>query len=195
MNAADEPASDAQIGVLKTSSVYTGQFDPNQNKVVVEEELDRVTCPLRMNSLIVSRMNTPDLVGAAGLVTEAPSNVFLPDRLWQVAICDAVPEYIYLWTLSSLYRGQIQSVCTGTSSSMKNLTQDQFGSLIVCCPPYDEQIEIVEIVKQETAKFNTLTAEAQRAIDLLQERRTALISAAVTGQIDVRGLANQDAAA
>ena len=38
----------------------------------------------------------------------------------------------------------------------------------------------------ETAKFDTLTAEAQRAIALLQERRTALISAAVTGQIDVR---------
>ena len=38
-------------------------------------------------------------------------------------------------------------------------------------------------------KFDTLTAEAQRAIDLLQERRTALISAAVTGQIDVRGAA------
>jgi type I restriction enzyme S subunit len=38
-----------------------------------------------------------------------------------------------------------------------------------------------------SAKFDTLTTEAQRAIDLLQERRTALISAAVTGQIDVRG--------
>ena len=40
----------------------------------------------------------------------------------------------------------------------------------------------------ETAKFDALTAEAQRAIALLQERRTALISAAVTGQIDVRGV-------
>ena len=38
----------------------------------------------------------------------------------------------------------------------------------------------------ETGWFDTLAAEAQRAIDLLQERRTALISAAVTGQIDVR---------
>ena len=38
----------------------------------------------------------------------------------------------------------------------------------------------------ELGKFNTLTTEAQKAIDLLQERRSALISAAVTGQIDVR---------
>jgi type I restriction enzyme S subunit len=41
-------------------------------------------------------------------------------------------------------------------------------------------------LETETAKFDTLTAEAERAIELLGERRSALISAAVTGQIDVR---------
>jgi type I restriction enzyme S subunit len=44
----------------------------------------------------------------------------------------------------------------------------------------------MQFLTDETSKFDALTAEAQRAIDLLQERRTALISAAVTGQIDVR---------
>jgi type I restriction enzyme S subunit len=53
-------------------------------------------------------------------------------------------------------------------------------------PELEEQEQIIEFLKLELAKFDTLTAEAQRAIDLLQERRTALISAAVTGQIDVR---------
>jgi hypothetical protein len=43
----------------------------------------------------------------------------------------------------------------------------------------------------QTTAFDTLTAEAQRAIDLLQERRSALISAAVTGQIDVRLLSQK----
>jgi type I restriction enzyme S subunit len=42
--------------------------------------------------------------------------------------------------------------------------------------------------------FNTLTAEAERGIELLRERRTALISAAVTGKIDVRQFANVEAA-
>ena len=53
-------------------------------------------------------------------------------------------------------------------------------------PPLNEQVAIAAFLDAELAKFDTLTAEAQRAIDLLQERRTALISAAVTGQIDVR---------
>jgi type I restriction enzyme S subunit len=58
-------------------------------------------------------------------------------------------------------------------------------------PPGEEQRQIVAFLDAETAKFDTLTAEAQRAIDLLQERRTALISAAVTGQIDVRAVRDE----
>ena len=61
-------------------------------------------------------------------------------------------------------------------------------------PPLDKQEAIVAFLTTEPAKLDTLTAEAQRAIDLLQERRTALISAAVTGQIDVRPLAAKKAA-
>ena len=49
-----------------------------------------------------------------------------------------------------------------------------------------EQTAIVSFLSAETDRLDTLAAEAQRAIDLLQERRTALISAAVTGQIDIR---------
>jgi type I restriction enzyme S subunit len=60
--------------------------------------------------------------------------------------------------------------------------------LPVILPPVDEQQAILSFIADQTSRFDTLTAEAQRAIDLLQERRTALISAAVTGQIDVRGL-------
>lgn len=58
--------------------------------------------------------------------------------------------------------------------------------LIVPLPSREEQQSIAQFVGEETVKLDALTAEAQRAIDLLQERRTALISAAVTGQIDVR---------
>ena len=56
-------------------------------------------------------------------------------------------------------------------------------------PPLAEQATITVFLEQETAKLDTLMTEARTAITLLQERRTALISAAVTGQIDVRGLA------
>jgi type I restriction enzyme S subunit len=61
--------------------------------------------------------------------------------------------------------------------------------LPVVIPPVNEREAILTFVSEQTSRFDALSAEAQKAIDLLQERRTALISAAVTGQIDVRKLA------
>jgi type I restriction enzyme S subunit len=58
-----------------------------------------------------------------------------------------------------------------------------------------EQVSIVDYLNRETAKLDALIAQAERAIALLQERRTALISAAVTGKIDVRGFAGKGASA
>ena len=71
-------------------------------------------------------------------------------------------------------------------SKMPRASWEFVGGMKVTLPPLAEQTAIAEFLDTELAQFDTLTAEAQRAIDLLQERRTALISAAVTGQIDVR---------
>ena len=61
--------------------------------------------------------------------------------------------------------------------------------LPVTVPSLGDQLRIAAFLDEALARIDSLVSEAQRAIDLLQERRTALISAAVTGQIDVRGLA------
>jgi type I restriction enzyme S subunit len=61
------------------------------------------------------------------------------------------------------------------------------ATVFIPVPPKAEQAEVKTFLDVETAKLDTLTAEAQRAMDLLKERRSALISAAVTGKIDVRG--------
>lgn len=68
----------------------------------------------------------------------------------------------------------------------KALRMDAWTSMQLPIPPQAEQIEIAEFLSRETARLDALCAEAARAIDLLKERRSALIAAAVTGQIDVR---------
>lgn len=180
VNAVDESVSDGQIGVLKTSCVYTGQFRAEENKRVVPEELDRVSCPLRSGTLIVSRMNTPDLVGAAGHVEEAPAGIFLPDRLWQVSLKEALPRFVHYWTQSELYRASVKSVCAGTSSSMQNLGQDQFRSFPFAVAPIAEQTIITVFLDRETGKIDALVAEQEKLIALLKEKRQAVISHAVT---------------
>jgi type I restriction enzyme S subunit len=74
----------------------------------------------------------------------------------------------------------------GAKSTVDSLRRPMFMNFPVCVPSLSEQSDIVNLIESESSKFDALTAVAQRAIDLLQERRTALISAAVTGQIDVR---------
>ena len=189
VNAIDTPAAEGEIGVLKTSCVYRGWFDPAEDKAVVPEEYERVACPVTAGTLIVSRMNTPDLVGAAGMVGESRPGLFLPDRLWQVHFADAQAAFIHYWTHSPLYRAQVQQVCAGASSSMQNLAQDQFRTFTLALPPVHEQTAIAAFLVRETAKIDALVTQSESTINLLQERRTALISAAVTGKIDVCHLA------
>ena len=66
------------------------------------------------------------------------------------------------------------------------LNFEQIGDLLFSRPAIAEQIAIATFLDQETAKLDTLVAKVHQAIKLLKEKRTALISAAVTGQIDVR---------
>lgn len=188
VNAADTPAGEGEIGVLKTSCVYRGFFEPAENKVVVLEELDRVSCPVKAGTLIVSRMNTPDLVGSAGLVLDDQPDIYLPDRLWQVHLTGLSPAFTHFWTLSGSYRGQVKVAAGGTSASMQNLGQDQFRALMLAWPPAEEQEAIVRHLELELTRSDELERTAMNTITLLQERRAALISAAVTGKIDVRGL-------
>lgn len=71
----------------------------------------------------------------------------------------------------------------------QELRYSNFAQVALPVVPMQEQAEIATFVDREVARFDALISEAEKAIDLLQERRTALISAAVTGQIDVRELA------
>lgn len=79
-------------------------------------------------------------------------------------------------------------------ATIAHLTAEALRRYRFAYPPQDEQTRIVQFLDEKTAKLDTLIAEARTAITLLQERRTALISAAVTGQIDVRSWVPADAA-
>jgi type I restriction enzyme S subunit len=72
--------------------------------------------------------------------------------------------------------------------SVPHISPDQVNNFVIPVPPIDEQQAIVEQVSNLATLYSGLINEAVLSIELLQERRSALISAAVTGQIDVRSL-------
>jgi type I restriction enzyme, S subunit len=93
-------------------------------------------------------------------------------------------EFLYWFLQSSSITRYFDLSVTGTTIS--NLSLQSIRTLPVVLPPLEEQLKVIAALTELTKQLDSLTAEAQRAIDLLQERRTALISAAVTGQVDVR---------
>lgn len=123
-----------------------------------------------------------------------------------VAVCLSVPEPAYVNQhlclirpnqealpafLGVLLKSQIgQTYFELSQYGLKQgLSLEDVREAPVILPSLEEQQSITSFIGYETAKLDALTAEAQRAIELLKERRTSLISAAVTGKIDVRDLA------
>ena len=94
-------------------------------------------------------------------------------------------SYLLYWLMSTGCQSRLETLATG--STALGIKASKLGMIECLAPPVGEQDSIVEFVRWETRQLDNLVNEAQQAIDLLQERRTALISAAVTGQINVSG--------
>jgi len=186
----DSVQSDEQWGVLKVGCVNYGRFTPDENKALPPDLTPRPELAIKKRDLLISRANTIELVGSAAVALDDFDNLMLCDKLYRLRMkAELLPEFLCFFLISDLARQQIKLQATGASPSMKNISQSAITMLRIGVPSVDEQQKIVHYINEQSAKNDALTAEAQRAIDLLQERRTALISAAVTGQIDVRNVA------
>ncbi|MBJ3782054.1 restriction endonuclease subunit S [Enterobacter asburiae] len=95
-------------------------------------------------------------------------------------------QYIHHLLRNSLYITQYLCRSKGIRINQWDLDPEEFKTIPVLLPPKAEQKEIYETIDYETAKIDTLIQKQLQQIDLLKERRTALISAAVTGKIDLR---------
>ncbi|MGU3778379.1 hypothetical protein [Burkholderia metallica] len=184
-------------GVMKVGCVNGGVFDATENKKLPSELAPIPAYSLRKGDLLISRANTRDLVGSSAVVPDDFENLLLCDKLYRIRtnleVC--TPDFLAAFLSIPAARAQIELEATGASSSMLNIAQSVILELSVPFPDTTEQSAIMECISAETNKLDTLKAEAERTIDLLKERRSALITAAVTGKIDVRNAMQQELAA
>lgn len=95
-------------------------------------------------------------------------------------------RYLSVLLSSAYFIAHFEPETTGVS--VPHISPEQIGDFLIPLPSLGEQQAIVDHIACESRRIDQLVAQSQEAIALLQERRSALISAAVTGQIDVRGL-------
>jgi len=93
-------------------------------------------------------------------------------------------EFFYWYLSSTQAQAYFDSVAKG--ATFREITLEKLRKTPIALPPIEEQQTIVSYVRKQQGRFSALVAAAETQTALLQERRTALISAAVTGKIDVR---------
>ena len=146
--------------VLKTSCVANGYFDSSYAKSILPNEIFRAKNSVKKGNLIVSRMNTPLLVGELGYTKKDEPKIFLPDRLWQVEIKEDLANTQFLSFLLSypLFAKVLKETATGTSDSMKNISKNNFSSLNIYLPPLSEQTAIATALSDTDALISSLQA-------------------------------------
>jgi type I restriction enzyme, S subunit len=178
---------DGEIGVLKVGCVNGGTFRVEEHKALPAELEPRLQYTLKRGDLLISRANTRELVGSAAVVDRDHDDILLCDKLYRLRFHRGVSEiYLSHFLGTSEVRQQIELDATGASASMVNIGQDCIREMNLALPPLAEQRAIVAHLDEKCGKIDQLKAKAERGIELLKERRSALISAAVTGKIDVR---------
>jgi type I restriction enzyme, S subunit len=183
--AANTPAGPDELGILKLSAVSNGRFKREENKALREADGEELDLGLRKGDVLITRGNTPELVADVAYVPDDEPNLLLPDLIYRLRVQEGqiLPEYLTFFLTTPAARAQIRRDARGSSGSMVKVSQGHVLDWLTPLPPLFEQAEIVNCLRRAEERFQAMTQEVSSSLSLLSERRAALISAAVTGQI------------
>ncbi|TKB01995.1 restriction endonuclease subunit S [Alteromonas portus] len=157
-----------------------------QNSLLTSEEnynyLIKTGCKPEDGDVLFSKDGT---IGKSVVVPEGKDFVVASSLIiMKVDKKRLVPEFLDFLCKSNPVQEQVNNFVRG--AALKRLSITNILKIFGCFPPFDEQKEIVSTLKNKLSKLDSLIKETRSSIKLLKEHRTALISAAVTGKIDVR---------
>jgi type I restriction enzyme, S subunit len=131
----NKPPSMNEYAVLKVSAVGANSFRPEESKTLVDQKTFLPEYSVKSGDLLVTRANTPDLVGMTCYVEQDYPNLMLCDKTLRLVPKDNIaPKLLWeaLWTRG--IRQQIKSVATGTGAAMKNISQAKLKSIEIQLP-------------------------------------------------------------
>ena len=148
VNSTNSKATENQYGVLKTGCVKDGFFVPIQNKTILEDELKRAKLNPKKNTIILNRSNTQELVGMVGYIEKDFPDLFLSDKLWSISVNENIIDTRFLTylLLSKKYSKKISDIATGTSGTMKNISQKAFNKIEIRVPTIAIQKKITNLL-------------------------------------------------
>ncbi len=188
-NCKNREAGVDEWGVLKAGCVNRGLFVESEHKTLPSQLSPIPAIEIKEGDLLMSRASgSRDLVGSVAIVPKCRPRLLLCDKVFRLHTqsIDGHREFIGYAMNSRTIRWQIESVLSGGSGLAANISQDAVKDLMLAQPPQEERRRIAEYLEREATSIDALVNRVRQAIEHLHEFRTALISAAVTGKIDVR---------
>jgi type I restriction enzyme S subunit len=175
------PAGPEEWGVIRVSAMTWGDFKSDENKMVPAEFADP-RWEIHQGDLLLSRANTTDYVGAAVLVRETRPRLLLSDKSLRLVVKPDVDKSWLLRALSAPHsRRQISAVATGTSDSMRNVSQEKLRAITLRVPRSDRQAAIARQVESELQRI----VDLRRALNVAERRahglRRAILASAFGG--------------
>ncbi|KGI65327.1 hypothetical protein LA04_00465 [Enterobacter sp. UCD-UG_FMILLET] len=181
-------AEENEWGVLKSGCVNGGLFNEKEHKALPSSIIPNIEYEVHPGDLIMSRASgSVDLIGSMAFVYNCRTKLLLSDKTFRVIpIKKIAPEFLSHLMGSLPMRNQIKLAINGAEGLANNITKESIKSFYMVAPCFSEQVEIASFITAKNKIFDQLETKLNNSIKFLQERRTALISAAVTGKIDVR---------
>lgn len=176
------PFSTGDQCILKTSAISGGKFYPNECKLIIANDVVRARVNPQKDTILISRMNTPDLVGEVGYIEFDQPTLFLPDRLWMMTFDSnkgVVPRWLSFVLSSAQMQEQIKNLCTGTSGSMKNISKSAILSLQVLFPSLPEQTAIASVLSDMDTELEALEGKLDKARQVKQGMMQQLLTGKV----------------
>lgn len=187
----------SEWGVLKAGATNHSVFREEESKALPPFLAPRAELEVAPGDVLMSRANTRELAGSAAFVDKCRPRLMFSDKHYRVVPDRSTlhPRYLALILQSAQARARIQAETVGSSASMQNISQDLVRDLRLPIPFLDAQVRIVSVCSQASAVTRAAAAAIDRQVALLGERRQALITAAVTGELRVPGMTTTNAAA
>ncbi|MEQ1179262.1 restriction endonuclease subunit S [Acinetobacter nosocomialis] len=180
---ADEYVDDGYI-FLATPNIKGKQIDFNNVNYINKQRYEE-SPEIKLNIGDILLTKDGSTLGTVNIVRDLPKPATVNSSIAVITPYKNLTSEFLLYLLTSSFMvNTIQRIKGGMG--VPHLFQADLNKFYIPIPELAEQFEIVKFLDQETAKIDTLILKAESAIQLMQERRTALISAAVTGKIDVR---------
>jgi type I restriction enzyme S subunit len=135
--------------ILKVSAVTSGQYNESESKPTPDNYDPPIKHFVKAGDLLFSRANTLELVGATAIVKKTNNVTLLPDKLWRF-IWKIPMETSYVNSLfqTEYVRKELGKLSSGTSASMRNISQAKLFEMSLPIAPYDLQLEFAEIMKK-----------------------------------------------